>query len=124
MIGIKTHFPLRNAPAQLASASSVSLEGLLPKNQAWFTIQEIAVLLGKSDTFIRGLIESKCLMAHVIEKGLRKHYRIPRRNLLLFLVETATYDPSMFLDRLMSVVKGCNLEQRLALQKALTVKGL
>lgn len=123
MIGSTTHFPLRNAPVQVAPASGIALEELLPKHQAWFTIQEIAVLLGKSDTFIRGLIESKCLMAHVIEKGLRKHYRIPRRNLLLFLVETATYDPSMFLDRLMSVVKGCNLEQRLALQKALAANG-
>lgn len=86
-------------------------EALLPPGQVWFTPAQAAAVLGRTAQFVRNLIEDGRLPGHLFEsrpvnsRHGRTYFFVHRDALLLYLMETATYLPEDFLDRLLEVVR-------------------
>ncbi len=94
-------------------------ESLLSTNQEWFSPKEVAAIIGKSDQYVRDCFENQKILGHVLNgKAIRgqekRHsYQIHRHGVLLFLLETANYEPSDFAKRLKRLLKFCHHQQLL-----------
>jgi hypothetical protein len=80
-------------------------EQLLPDDRLWYTVKEVAVILGRSPQYVRDCFENQKLLGHICNaKAMRGSeqrysYLIPRQSLILFLMETANYGAGEFLKR-------------------------
>lgn len=96
---------------------------LLPKDKQWFTPKEVAEIIGRSPQYVRNAFEDQQLMGHTLSvqtqagTAMRKRHQITREALLLFLLETANYEPKNFVTRLEGILK------RLERKDLNTVKG-
>jgi len=96
---------------------------LLPKDKQWFSPKEVAEIIGRSPQYVRNAFEDQQLLGHSLsvqtkeETALRKRYQITREALLLFLLETANYEPKSFVTRLEGILN------RLERKDLSTVKG-
>jgi len=94
-------------------------EPLLSSNQEWFSPKEVAAIIGKSDQYVRDCFENQKILGHVLNgkavRGQEKRhsYQIHRQSLLLFLLETANYEPSDFAKRVKKLLKFCHQQQLL-----------
>lgn len=79
---------------------------LLPLAKNLWRTDEVADAIGRSIQYVRQLIESGRLEAHKDSAyGTRESSLVTRRSVLLYLAETATYDPAYFVIRLESAIK-------------------
>lgn len=93
----------------------------LPPRQQWFTPKEMAAIVGRSDQYIRDCFDSQRILGHCLQgrtragaRG-RKSYQIHREAVLLYLLETANYEPEDFMAHMRSLLCTRSREQREAL---------
>lgn len=71
--------------------------------------REVAGEIGRAQAFVRELIESGRLEAHQDSAfGTRKSNVVTRRSVLLYLAETANYDPAFLVIRMEALLKNLN----------------
>jgi hypothetical protein len=76
---------------------------MLPEGQEWFSPREVARVIGKTDQYVRDAFDNQKILGHVSNgrapKGQEKRhsYRIHREGILLYLLETANFEPMDFL---------------------------
>lgn|GEM_PF-3066878 len=81
-------------------------EKLLPDKKEWYTIKEVAAILGRSEQYVRDCFDNQKILGHTWNakakrgKEKRKTYHVSRESLVLFFMETANYNASDFLFRL------------------------
>ncbi len=89
-------------------------EALLPAGKEWFTPREVADILGCSDQYVRDCLEDQRILGHQsrpprrwASRGntKRPNYRIHRDGVLLYLIETANYEPGDFVERLREILR-------------------
>lgn len=88
---------------------------LLPAGKEWFTPKEVAAIIGRTDQFVRDALDSRRILGHSCSaRGAQKRrtYHIHRDGLLLFLLETANYEPQDKLDRMADILKHSGPEER------------
>lgn len=84
----------------------IFFEQLLSDNKTWYTVKEVAALLGKSEQYVRDCFDNQKMLGHVwnakAKRGKEKRcsYHISRKCLVLFLMETANYNAHDFFDRI------------------------
>lgn len=84
----------------------VFFERQLLDNKTWYTVKEVAALLGKSEQYVRDCFDNQKMLGHVWNakagrgKEKRHTYHISRECLVLFLMETANYNATDFLARI------------------------
>lgn len=100
------------------------LESLLPCNKNWFTPKEVAHVLNRSDQFVRACLESGQLLGHSFPScgGRRKSHQVPRDCLLLFMIQSANYEPVDLLEQMLQVVRKLSPDQRRLILHALDPK--
>lgn len=81
----------------------------LPPGQGWFSPKEVGALVGRSDQYVRDCFDDGRILGHVLKprKGHagRPSYQIPRDAVLMYLLETANYEPEDFRARVRELVK-------------------
>lgn len=83
----------------------VFFEQLLSDNKTWYTVKEVAALLGRSEQCVRDCFDNQKMLGHTWNakakpgKEKRRTYHISRKCLVLFLMETANYNANDFFDR-------------------------
>lgn len=81
-------------------------EKLLPDKKEWYTIKEVAAILGRSEQYVRDCFDNQKILGHTwnakAKRGQerRKSYHISRAGLVLFFMETANYNANEFTLRL------------------------
>ena len=81
-------------------------EQLLSDNKTWYTVKEVAALLGRSEQYVRDCFDNQKMLGHVwnakAKRGKEKRhtYHISRKGLVLFLMETANFSANDFFDRI------------------------
>jgi hypothetical protein len=79
---------------------------LLPFQKPLWRTDEVAEVIGRSIQYVRALIEAGRLEAHQDSAfGDRKSNLITRRSVLLYLAETANYDPGYLVIRIEVLIK-------------------
>lgn len=82
---------------------------LLPEQQEWFSPKEVAAIIGKSDQYVRDAFDNQRILGHTSNARSRhirrRSYQIHRDALLLFLLETANYQPQDFLQRITGLLR-------------------
>ncbi len=90
---------------------------LLPPDKDWFSAKEVATLIGKTDQYIRDCYDSQRIPGHASSghplKGreTRRTYSFHRDCVLLFLMETANFEPADFMERLLEILSNRTPEQ-------------
>ncbi len=100
-----------------------NFEGMLPKDQEWFSPKEVGYIIGRSDQFVRDSISDGIIFAHntawikdsKIDK--RNYMRVHKKMLTLYLMETANYSAEMFTESLKQLIGQCTNYQLLILEK-------
>lgn len=99
--------------------------GLLPAGKEWFTAKEAAAVIGRSAQYVRDCFDNQKLMGHAFnargKSGCeqRRSYQIPRASLLLYLLETANYQPGDYAQRVRELAFALSATERRALAKSL-----
>jgi hypothetical protein len=81
----------------------------------WFTAKEVAALLGRTDQFVRDLLEHRRLLGHALcgrGESPRKSYQIHRKALELYLLQTANFQPEEYVQRICQLLRRLPREQR------------
>lgn len=79
---------------------------LLPFHKPFWRTDEVAEVIGRSIQYVRQLIEEGRLEAHQDSAyGDRKTSLVTRRSVLLYLAETANYDPGYLVIRIEVLLK-------------------
>ncbi|MDR2668077.1 MAG: helix-turn-helix domain-containing protein, partial [Puniceicoccales bacterium] len=76
-------------------------------SREWFTAKELAALLGRTDQFVRDMVDNGRILGHTLQgRGAsgRKVYQIHRSAVELYLLETANFTPSEYVTRVFNVV--------------------
>jgi len=78
---------------------------LLPPGKEWYTPPEIAPLVGRTPQYIRNAIGAGVIQGHCSRPGsTRQSHVVHRDALLLYLRQTALYEPEDFLHELAQVI--------------------
>src|SRR5437763_423877 len=78
----------------------------LPFEKPLYRTDEVCKAIGREQAYVRALIEAGRLEAHQDSAfGIRKSNLVTRRSVLLYLAETANYDPSFFVIRIEALMK-------------------
>ncbi len=81
-------------------------EFLLPYSKALYRTDEVATTIGREQTYVRELVDNGRLEAHRDSAtGTRKSNLVTRRSVVLYLAETANYDPAYLVLRIEAVLK-------------------
>ena len=84
---------------------------IVPRDKEWYSPKEVAALVGRSDQYIRNCFENQKILGHTCNgragKGRekRRSYQIHRDCILLYLLETANYEPPDFMERLAEILR-------------------
>lgn len=106
-----------------ANSDLESFDDLLPEGQQWFSPKEVGEIIGRSDQFVRNSFHSGKIMGHVSNgvaaKGNEKrvYMRVHKKMLKLYLLETANYTSTMFMETLKEVIANCSDYQLLVIEK-------
>ncbi|MDR2420113.1 MAG: hypothetical protein LBD40_02235 [Puniceicoccales bacterium] len=90
---------------------------LIPEGQEWFSPKEVAMIIGRTDQYVRDAFDNQKILGHTVNgrapKGeeKRKSYRIHRESVLLYLLETANFEPMDFLQRVAHLLRKRDAEQ-------------
>lgn len=93
--------------ANEATSENDFLEFIDASKQEWYSAKEVAAILGRTDQFVRDLLDNQRLMGHALYargNSKRKSYQIHRSALQLYLLETANYQPRDFTQRLLRII--------------------
>ncbi len=96
---------------------------LLTLGKNWYSAKEAGAIVGRSAQYIRDLFDNQKILGHQANgragKGSEKRmsYQVHRDCMLLYLMETANYEPDDFLDRLGEVLRNRPPEQLESIQK-------
>lgn len=112
-------------PSYVNNMNTKHFDFLLPKGQQWFSPKEVAAIVGKSDQYIRDAFDNQKILGHQsnaralrgTEK--RRSYQIHRDCVLLFLLETANYEPNDYLQRVFDLLTHRSENELLELKKAI-----
>ena len=80
-------------------------ERILPDQKPWYSTKEVAAIIGKSEQYVRDCFENQKILGHTFNgkakpgKEQRHTHQISRQGLILFLMETANYRASDFIER-------------------------
>ena len=106
--------------------STEHFEFLLPSKQIWFSPKEMAEIIGRTSQYVRDAFDNQKILGHLsngkssIGGERRRHYLILRENVLLFLLETANYEPADFMDRVVEILTNRTISQLLILQEKIS----
>jgi len=90
----------------LAAVHRGDFDFLLPFQKPFWRTDEVAEVIGRSIQYVRALIEDGRLEAHQDSAfGDRKSSLITRRSVLLYMAETANYDPGYLVIRIEVLLK-------------------
>jgi hypothetical protein len=81
----------------------------------WFTVKEVAALLGRTDQFVRDLLEHRRILGHALYArgdATRKSHQVHRSAVELYLLETANFRPTEYVQRLLQLLRQLPREQR------------
>jgi hypothetical protein len=82
---------------------------LMPFQKNLLRTDEVADIIGRSKQFVHELVDSGRLEAHRDSAyGTRKSAVITRRSVILYLAETANYDPTYLVLRIETLLKQLN----------------
>ena len=107
----------------LREEDSENFDDIIPPGQTWFSPKEAGEIIGRSDQFVRNSMHSGRILGHaangVAAKGEEKrvYMRIHKKMLKLYLLETANYTSSMFLESLKDLVSTCTEFQLVVIEK-------
>lgn len=94
------------SPEKQKAVANGEFDFLLPLAKSLWRTDEVGDAIGRSTQFVRELIEQGRLEAHQDSAyGSRNSNLVTRRSVVLYLAETANYDPAYFIIRLESVIK-------------------
>lgn len=92
----------------------------LDPQKVWFSAKEVAALLGRTDQFVRDLVENQRIMGHALSargESCRKSYQIHRSALAIYLMKTANYCCRDFENHLLQLLNFLPKDRRDALKK-------
>jgi len=98
---------------------------ILPPDKLWYTPKEAGSAIGRSDQFVRDAFENQKIFGHTNNGRARRGrerrltYQIHREAVLLYLSETANYDPEDFVERIQEVLRNRSPKQLLQIQRHL-----
>jgi hypothetical protein len=102
----KTYSPPTLDRHQLAAVERGEYDFLIPTRKPIMRMDEVASAIGRSIAFVRALIDDSRLEAHRDSaKGDRPTNLVTRRSVVLYLAETANYDPTYVVMRIEVVMK-------------------
>lgn len=94
------------SPEKQKAVANGEFDFLLPLAKSLWRTDEVGDAIGRSTQSVRELIEQGRLEAHQDSAyGSRNSNLVTRRSVVLYLAETANYDPAYFIIRLESVIK-------------------
>jgi excisionase family DNA binding protein len=74
--------------------------------QEWYTAKELAALLGRTDQFVRDMVDNGRILGHMLcgrgNSG-RRTYQIHRNAVELYLLETANFRPPDYVRRILGL---------------------
>lgn len=85
-------------------------ENIVPQ-QEWFSAKEVGKIIGKTDQFVRDSFVNQKILGHcsngrsLPSKEKHRSYRISREAILIYLLETANYTPSDFIEKIFNIIK-------------------
>lgn len=80
----------------------------LEAGREWFTPKELAALLGRTDQFVRDMLENDRILGHALRgrgQSERRCYQIHRNAVELYLLETANFTPEDYVERLFRLIR-------------------
>lgn len=92
-------------------------EHLFTTKQEWFSPKEVGYMIGRSDQYVRDAFDNQKIKGHMFSgkskngKEARKSYQIHKDAVLLYLVETANYDPPDFIKCIKNLLKNRSKQQ-------------
>lgn len=113
------------ATTSFPSTYAEHFAALLPTGQEWFSAKEVAAIVGKTDQYVRDAFENQKILGHTSNaralpgKEKRRSYQIHRDGVLLFLLETANYDPPQFMERVLDLLRARSRHQLMEFRTAL-----
>jgi hypothetical protein len=84
---------------------------MIPQGQEWFSPKEVGMIIGKTDQYVRDAFDNQKIFGHASNastpkgKERRKSYRIHRESIILYLLETANFEPIDFLQHIAELLK-------------------
>lgn len=99
--------PATATKAELAAAHAAQghFDFAMPWGKLLLNTREVARAIGREQDYVRQLVESGRLEAHQDSAfGERKSSLVTRRSVLVYLAETATYEPRAMQSRLEALV--------------------
>lgn len=100
----------------------------LPENQNWFSPKEVAVIIGRSDQFVRNSFYTGKILGHISNgiapKGEEKrvYLRVHRDAIIMYLLESANYPPEAMMEGLERLIKNRSTFQLMRLEKIIRDK--
>ena len=94
---------------------------MLPEGKDWFTAKEAAGVIGRSAQYVRDCFDNQKIMGHALNargrsgEEQRKSYQIPRASLMLYMLETANYQPGDFSERVSELLDQLTPSERKAI---------
>lgn len=84
---------------------SAHFNSLLIDGKQWYTPKEMALVIGRTDQYVRDCFDNGRILGHTLSgrgrgEAKRRSFQIHRDAVLLFLLETANYTPTDFADHL------------------------
>ena len=101
------------------------IDRLLPAGKEWFTAKEAACVIGRSAQYVRDCFDNQKLMGHAMNargksgSEQRRSYQIPRAALLLYLMETANYQPGDYAGRVRELLRELNAAEKRSIAESL-----
>jgi hypothetical protein len=102
--------PPKLAPRTQTAIDNGEFDFLLPYRKPFYRVDEVSEAIGGfAHNFVRALIDAGKLEAHRHGSGeFRKVAAVTRRSVLLYLAETANYDPTFLVIRIEALLKNLN----------------
>ncbi|MDR2030037.1 MAG: hypothetical protein LBP65_01045 [Puniceicoccales bacterium] len=112
----------RDDGAQRSGPSLMEIFHRIDPGKEWFTAKEVAALLGRTDQFVRDLLENGRILGHALHArgtAARKSHQIHRQAVELYLLETANFFPNDYVRCLLDLAKRLPRAQRELLRSQL-----
>lgn len=94
---------------------------LLPQGKEWFSPKEVGAIIGRTDQYVRDAFDNQKILGHLLSgravKGAekRRSYQVHRDALLLYIAQTANYDPPDFVAYIKALLKNRSENQLMEL---------
>lgn len=102
---------LSSSPLPELSSPAQRFAELLPPDKQWYTVREAALILGRSEQYVRDCFLRGKLLGHSANgrsdriQEQRRRVQIRREGLVLYLAESANYDFGLLLERVKALLR-------------------